>query len=311
VAGYSNPAYLTSLAEFGKPVWLPNSGCGILVEPIPGTSLFDARGPYPLFSCECWSACEQDLKTQVPEAVSFVGVVDPLQAPEEAELKELFPDQCKKYKEHFLVNFDRPYVGPVADGHRRNLVRGLRAVQLEKLQRPIEELDAWWRLYDGLNQTKGIRGISAFSRKSFELQLALPELRAFRALKDGRNVAMCLWLIDGDHAYYHLGASSEEGYGCRAMFALFDSALRSFQKDGIRTVLLGAGAGVWRASSDGLSRFKAGWANETRTAYLCGKILHRTAYESLSKGKERSYFPAYRSPNEPQLAIASTSPSTI
>jgi hypothetical protein len=46
-----------------------------------------------------------------------------------------------------------------------------------------------------------------------------------------------------------------------------------------------------------LARFKKGWANEERIAWLCGKIINKSAYKDLSnKVKNTSnFFPAYRS----------------
>jgi hypothetical protein len=50
-------------------------------------------------------------------------------------------------------------------------------------------------------------------------------------------------------------------------------------------------------ASDGLLRFKKGWANTTRQTWLCGRICDRQAYDDLYRQKVdgyTDYFPAYR-----------------
>ena len=49
--------------------------------------------------------------------------------------------------------------------------------------------------------------------------------------------------------------------------------------------------------SDGLALFKKGWATESRTVHLCGRIFDRQKYEQLIEAGnigETAYFPAYR-----------------
>ena len=57
----------------------------------------------------------------------------------------------------------------------------------------------------------------------------------------------------------------------------------------------------WRRGSqqndDGLTLFKRGWSNATRTAFLCGRILDLDRYTALSKAAgspSHEYFPSYR-----------------
>lgn len=119
-------------------------------------------------------------------------------------------------------------------------------------------------------------------------------MRIYAAEREGKTVAMNLWLADGDRAYYHLGAANETGYETRANFALFDRALSDFAEEGMSAALLGAGAGVSVRQDDGLARFKAGWANETRVAFLCGIIFDHAQYERLAPLSPIEYFPAYR-----------------
>ena len=142
-------------------------------------------------------------------------------------------------------------------------------------------------------------GISAFSHLSFAAQLQVPGIVAFRALTADEELAgAALWYVDGDVAYWHLAAYSEQGYRLDASYALLASALEHFAADAsLRWASLGAGAGV-DAAGAGLDRFKAGWATGTRTAHFCGRVLDREAYAALSpRPGDTSFFPAYRTPD--------------
>jgi hypothetical protein len=101
-------------------------------------------------------------------------------------------------------------------------------------------------------------------------------------------------------AYSHLAASTEAGYAAGAQYGLYYSAIRAFRdgiSPGVRWVQLGAGAGLSANADDGLTQFKKGWANDSRPAYFCGRILDPDRYAQFSRdaGVEKSsYFPAYR-----------------
>ena len=118
----------------------------------------------------------------------------------------------------------------------------------------------------------------------------------FRAVHQGVSVGMTLWYIQGEVGYYHLAAYSDVGYALRASFALFAGAIEYFATR-LRWLNLGAGAGIHSASSDGLTRFKRGWATGTRTAYLCGRICDPARYAEVVQARGVSgadYFPLYR-----------------
>lgn len=293
---YADPGYLESLSEFGTLVWGAKSGSGWLSRNIPGTPLADLAAPYPLLQCTDWLELESELGAMGESRVSAVAVADPLTAPESITLRQIFPDLCRPYKEHYLVTLDRGYEGPYADGHRRNLERARKSVRFETSPPSSDALMDWIRLYSDLIDRHGIAGVAAFSPRSFAKLFSVGGLRIDRAIHHGQTVAMALWLVAGNRAYYHLGAANAEGYRLRANFGLFDQALQSFAENGIEHVLLGAGAGVFGDLNDGLSRFKSGWSNETRTAYLCGRIFDPAAYSRLGGNSESGFFPAYRDP---------------
>lgn len=295
--GYADPAYAASLAEFGTPLVLPGCGGSVLARQIPGTSgLLDAMGPYPLFDCADWDQLGADLEGASDRLVCVSLVADPFGDWTLDLLKGCFPDLMAPFKDHFVV--DLSVAGSYNSHHQRNIRRALRSVEVEDVSSPPQMLDEWVDLYGNLVARHSIRGVSAFSPSVFAAQFALSGLLAFRARHDGETVGAILWIVRDDVAYYHLGAYSDLGYQLGASFALFATALEHLAGAGFRWASLGAGAGVNGSDgSDGLARFKSGWSTHTRTAYLCGRVLQRSAYERLScePGRaDRSYFPAYR-----------------
>ncbi len=81
-----------------------------------------------------------------------------------------------------------------------------------------------------------------------------------------------------------------------ASYALYAFAIEQLRSE-VRWLALGSSPGNSDDdASDGLGRFKQGWATETRQAYLCGKVLEPKAYNRLAgeAHAETRYFPAYR-----------------
>lgn len=294
MASYASAAYLESLSEYGAPVNLPASGAGFLEERIGPRLLYDARGAYPLLSAKDWRALPGDLAENPRRWVSVVSVPDPLTAPCWDELADIFQHVCRPYKEHYVVDLDGHYAGPFSEGHRRSVRRAASLLELEWVRNPADAICDWTKLYGYLVYRHDIKGIARFSRKSFEAQLAHPNLYALRAHRGEEVVGMSLWILDGDRAYYHLGACNQLGYESGASFGLFADAIGEFQKMGVRQVLLGGGSAQIGEEMDGLARFKAGWASRTVTAFLCGRIFDMPRYQELSRGIITDFFPAYR-----------------
>ena len=306
-AGYLSPAYTESLAELGSPLALPRSGSWLLRRPVaPGIS--DAMGPYPLFCCRDWRALGADLdelaaagaRGDVPAdaPVSAVVVTDPFADCDPTLLAAAFRDRAVAFKEHFVADLSRPLLSFVSAHHQRYARRG--NLTVEVCADPLRWLDDWCTLYQNLCARHGIRGIPALSRVAFRRQLAVPGLIAFRASRGPDTLGMVLWYRQGDVAYYHLAAYSDEGYRQRASFPLFWLAFEYLAASGVQWAGLGAGPSGGASASqatDGLVRFKRGWSTATRTTYLCGRIFRAETYRALARERgfeESRYFPAYR-----------------
>jgi hypothetical protein len=301
--GYASHAYAAALVDLGRPRLLPRSGTTLVDRPIPGCSWLDACGPYPLLVVSSWAELGDDLAelaansrdtTDVP--VSVVAVVSPFPEVGADERRRAFPDVVRRYKEHHVV--DLSSTGAVSRHHARNVRRALAAVEVELVEDSAQYLDEWCALYGHLRRRHSITGLAAFSRESFERQLAVPGLTAFRAVASSDTVGMTLWIETDGVAYYHLGAYSDAGYELGASFALFATAIDHFRT---RLGWLDLGAGPDADVADGgLARFKGGWATGTRPAFLCGRVLDPHRYERLVSrspaAAASSFFPAYRTP---------------
>jgi hypothetical protein len=290
MSGYAHPAYAAALAAFGEPRSLSASGGWLLTSAIAGTPWSDGRGCYPLFCAAAWPNLKVDLES-LPDLVSAVLVADPFGGHDPALLRDCFPDLCLPWKEHFLVDVENPVIAP---HHARNIRKA--GVEVEHCPQPMAFADDWLRLYALLVERHHIQGIAAFSPESLRLQLQVPGLVMFRAVREGETVGMVLWYEQGEVGYYHLAAYTDVAYQHHASYALFDCAIRYF-KGRLRWLNLGAGAGVSNDGSDGLTRFKRGWASGTRTAWLCGRILQPDVYHNLVSARQiegAGFFPLYR-----------------
>jgi hypothetical protein len=297
MSGYLHHAYAESLREFGAPLELPKCGGWLLARQIPQTASRDAMGCYPLFACRAWSQLKSDLEELNEEVISVSLVTDPFGDFDTDYLRECFPDVMKPFKEHFVIDLERPLESFVHTHHLRNARKALQHVDVERCIEPLAFLDQWVSLYQTLIEKRDITGITAFSRIAFAAQLSVPGIVAFRAIENnGATTGMLLFYEQDNRAYYHLGAYSDRGYEIGASFALFDYALRYFCSRQFKWLNLGAGAGAGNNDS-GLTRFKRGWSNGVRTAYFCGRIFSHDKYQQLVEATDTgatTYFPAYR-----------------
>lgn len=290
MSGYADGAYARSLDEFGTPIELSESGGWLLERPVPDSSLRDAMGCYPLFSCPNVKALGADLERLRGRLVSVVLVADPFLAWGEAQRRETF-DHLVPWKDHYLVELSR--YRP-SDHHRYYARRARGEVRIERVSEPGAFLGDWVRLYGELTRRRGLSGIQAFSERSFRAQLEVPGIIAFRAMHGDTVVGGHLWYEQGEIAYSHLSATTEEGHRLLASYALYDAAIEDFRPR-FQWLDLGGPAGN-EGPDSGLAFFKRGWASETRTAWLCGKVLEPAAYERLAGSRSPgAYFPAYRS----------------
>jgi hypothetical protein len=292
--GYGDAAYAASLSEFGSPRLLPRSGGWLLQRPIPGSDRCDAMGCYPFFACQDWRGLAADIE-EIDDLVCLSLVTDPFGAYDEDDLRLCFT-QVTPYKQHFVTELGRPVEAIVSKHHRYYARKALERVTVERCNEPKYFLDQWTELYEHLSVRRALKGIQAFSRSAFETQLAIPGVVMLRATYEDRTVAAHLWYAQAEVMQSHLAAANELGYGLMASYALYWFALQTFAGEAC-WLNLGAGAGLESQGSEGLARFKRGWATGTRTAYFCGRIFEHQMYRQLVKARgitQGAYFPLYR-----------------
>jgi hypothetical protein len=294
MSGYSHPQYALSLAEFGTPRELPQSGGWILERPIASSAYLDGMGCYPIFACKDWSGLGTDLHALEGKLVSLAMVTDPFGDYSPDELKQLF-DVCFLFKHHYVTDLSQPVEGSVRKRYQKYARSALKDLAIEYCIKPDLYLSEWVQLYQYLIDRYDISGIRAFSNKSFQKLLSMPGVEMFIARSDQLVVGADIWIVDGEVGYAHLSAISPRGYELRAPYALYWTAMQHYARS-LHWLDHGAGAGLTQAE-DGLAIFKRGWASGTRPTYFCGKVLDEKKYEELVRimvPQETSYFPAYR-----------------
>lgn len=294
--GYAHADYADSLREFGEPRELPHCGGWILVRPIPGTPFKDAAGCYPLFACRNWIKLREDMEHIGSDLVSLVLVTDPFSAIDRAHLERCF-DLVKPFKTHYIADLRHSLNSVISRGYRYNVRKSLKTMDVEVSCQPAKYLDDWTRLYENLIVRHTIKGISAFSRKSFEIQLNIPGMIMVLGRCKGEIVGATLVLIHDRVAYSHLSAYSDKGYSVRASYGIYWKTLSYLYEQGIRYFDNGGTAGTKEDPEDGLAQFKRGWSNNRRTVFFCGRVFDRQKYALLCDKTETAghdYFPGYR-----------------
>ena len=295
MSGYAHPAYAWSLQEFGCPRELPRCGGWVLERQVPGTSERDATGCYPLFACADWGRLREDLDAIGGSLLTLGLVADPFGNFERADLERCF-DLVRPFKPHFVCDLALPAERLASAHHRYYARKALASARVEVCADPRSFADDWVRLYAELVERHGLEGIKAFSRRSLEQQLAVPGMVALRAVVGEEVVGGHLWYVQGDVAYSHLAAASQQGYAVGVSYALYSFALQYFAGRA-RWLDLGAGAGLSSKDGDGLARFKRGWSSGTRIAYFCGRVFKPDRYAEVARmrgAQGTDYFPAYR-----------------
>src|SRR5208283_155928 len=224
--------------------------------------------------------------------VSATLVVDGLLGPPLNLLKGAFT-VAWPFKTHYLVDPTGAYR---PSKHHRYEIRRATQRGIEIRTVPLRViLDTWTALYEELVYRHRIAGVQRFTRESFEALAACKGLTAVAAYIGGELIACHLWFQYKDFVWSHLAASNALGYATGAAYVVYDQSIRNFSG---HLINLGGSAGIADAADDGLARFKAGFSNRTRAAYLIGSVLDPTTYESLCAERgdpnAHDYFPAYR-----------------
>jgi hypothetical protein len=300
---YASKAYADALTDAGVPRLLPESGAWILERAIDDApERRDGMGLYPLFACPRWRGLDSDLRSLDGQLVSLVVVTDPFHPPDsEAAARSVFPDLCTRWKDHVILQGPSDWEGAASQHHRRYARAAQRKLQILRRDVDVRSIADWQRLYGELIARHNIQGLTRFSPEALKKHIEHPDVLVFSATDaNDVTVGMALFIVAGDDAWYHLGASSPEGYAAKASFGIFAVAFEELARRGVQRVDLGAAAGANAGANSGLFDFKSGWSENRLPTWLCGRIHDTAAYETLRQqrrgSQETSFFPAYRAP---------------
>lgn len=290
---YAHPDYVNSLSHIGQSLFVPDWNMPVLLRNINGVHI-DATGAYPLTIIDPAANLRGGLEfLRKAGAVSLVAVLDDFHRPDLDSLRAIF-DFVRPLKTHFVHKPDQS--GPsYAPHHRYEVKRAKRSNHVAQFSL-AENLGSWCDLYAELVRRHQLKGQHDFPRAHFEALAHLPGVTALGAWQDNVLVSAHIWVEHAGRIHSHLAASSPAGYKSGAAYAVNDLALRHFASASL--INFGGGAGFGDAASDGLSKFKAGFSNQTASAYLAGMILDKGAYARLSEQRQSQdvggFFPAYR-----------------
>lgn len=296
IAGYSHPGYARSLESLGKPRELPRCRGWILERHVADLPYRDAMGCYPLFSCQDWSQLHLDLEDLGDDLVCLSLVADPFGGYDVPYLRRCFPDVVIPFKEHYVIDLEKPLNETVSKHHRYYARKALRRVSVQVHPRPPTFLDEWMDLHQHLVIKHNIQGIRAFSRQAFAEQLSVPGVVVLSAIFGNEAVAAMMYFVQDDVVYAHVLGCTDVGYELGALYAVLWFAVGHFQGTSRWLDIMGV-PGLHDAGSDGIRRFKRGWSRDTRTAWFCGRILNPTRYAEIvnvTRSSQASYFPSYR-----------------
>lgn len=293
---YLSEDYARSLSEFGTPLELPHSQGWVLTRQIEGTAYRDAMSPYPLFSCVNPAGLALDVAGLNPELASITLVTDPMVNFDKEMLLEAFPDLCIPFKEHYVIDFTKTSRATIKGHHRRSVLKAFDELEVEVIEDTDTFLDDWIRLHGHLVHRHNIQGIRRMSRDAFKRQFEIPGMVMISAKRRGIPVAAIMNFIQGDCAQAHILGCTQEGYRASALYAILWQTFEVFG-DKVRYYNLMGVPGEGTKSGENIKSFKSGWTSETRTSYLCGRIINHERYNELSELKgtqQASYFPKYR-----------------
>ncbi|WGW06057.1 GNAT family N-acetyltransferase [Tropicibacter oceani] len=301
--GYLLPGFGESYGEFGRPLRLPASGLQLLERPIAGDS-FDYIGPYPYVMCSDWGALAQDLPGLArPGAVSLAFVADPFQT-QAVRAATRGWDLCRPFKTHHVIDLRRDWRHERPRTMRRLTRRALETHVMETVADALPLAAQFWQMYQTTRARHDVRGIQGLSALVIERQLALPGGLVITARDDAGLAGGILSFCHGETASLHLMFLSPRAHAQNTSHALIYTTLEALEARGLRHANLGGVAGNSDDAAGGLARFKMGWANETRSALLCGKVLDARRYRALCAGvSPGGYFPAYRAPGASGPAV--------
>jgi hypothetical protein len=177
---------------------------------------------------------------------------------------------------------------------RKNVNKARRSGLDVEIDETGERLDDFVRLYEHTLDRREAAARYRFPRAFFErIRDRLAGHFAFAHVLDGsRVVSSELALLSATSAYSFLGGTDEAAFELRANDLLKVELMLWAKEAGKRRFVLGGG----QQADDGIFRYKRSFAPHGLVPFEIGmRIFDHKRYAELSRGRETTLFPAYRS----------------
>jgi transposase-like protein len=193
-------------------------------------------------------------------------ITDPMWSPGQNLLEAAF-GSCRPFNENYLIDRGLGRVR-VQKRHRNMINDAKRLCHIDRLHlAPM--LERWWNLYQSNQQMRA--PVHSTPPKYFEMLAGLEGVDVIAAHYENEIVTMNIWLRFNDILYYIDGASNQKGLAISAPYATFAYVIEHYAN--CRYIFLGGSADFRGPRSDGLARFKRGFANVSVRDYLCTSHL--------------------------------------
>ncbi len=197
-------------------------------------------------------------------------ITDPVWSPGQNLLETAF-GSCRPFNENYMIDRGLGRVR-VRKRHRDmiNNAKKLCAIDRASLA-PLLQL--WRTLYQSNRQMRA--EVRYTPPQYFEMLAGLEGVEVIVAHHENEIVTMNIWLRFHDILYYIDGASNQRGLAISSPYATFAYVLEHYSD--CRYIFLGGSADFRGPRSDGLARFKRGFANVSVRDYLCTSHLRNTS----------------------------------
>ncbi|GEM_PF-3772909 len=290
---YATDEYAHALSHWGEALSVPEWSTNVIVREIkPGFK--DASGTYPIAILDKNADIPGGLeRLRQHQLISVVLVLDDFHRPTLEKLDKHFTI-IKPFKTHYI--YEKKQGAIVYNHHHRyELRQALKSVRVD-LMNLEKSIDEWTSLYTNLITKKKLTGLHSFPKTHHSALIKLNGVTPIGAWHNNKLVSCHIWVSDNQYAHSHLAASSDQGYACRAAYAINDAAITYFSN--LDIINFGGGITEINHSMDGLAKFKQGFSNNTKSSFICGAILDQRRYNELLLQNETmiqtDFFPSYR-----------------
>jgi hypothetical protein len=300
--GYGHPGFAASFPNTVGTVHLKNSDGWLLRRYIDNSDLTDLVSPDPVFVCSDFSAIASDLQALNPEATASLIIRTDAFCESHIVADIGGFDEISHFKTHYIAQLDQPWRSFTRRSCRRYADRAKSLFAIRLVEAPVTLASKLFTLNQTMVERHMLLPQLGYSNHMLATQLALPGARVFEVRDQAATIAIACFMEVGEYAYAYLLGCSNEARSRFAIYGLYGCALDYYQNR-VRAIDFGGNSGLVDNGQDGLSLFKKGWSNTTKTSYLCKKILNHDLYKNLCRdhcASDPSFFPAYRAPEAPR-----------